>query len=246
MSIIMGIGKRGCGYKQDGGLYACVGLSEHGTPIEEFVVDPPRLWQGGAFRAPEISTRSNGINDMVMYVGESHYATIPDYIEEVIRMGVSKRIPEDFPVEALTPGRSRIILVHAKARPNFLFECLGTSPHCKQPDTPHPCTFNLWPLAGLDAIERGSGKQEDSGKITVTIPSCSYTVTPPAVLPEVKVSDSSLYDAGVFLALPLSHFEVCSIKANPDKQVARVRSANWHVRVVDEEGNEKTKETPDA
>lgn len=129
--ITMGQGERGCSLKVDGGLYCCVGLGEGGSPIENFVIDEARPWEGGHFQGgilverkdasgePIIDFAGRRVKDLVMWIGEENYLAAADYIEEVRRMGLSKRLPSNFPVDQLNPGMSRIILIHPNAIPQF-------------------------------------------------------------------------------------------------------------------------------
>lgn len=112
--------RRGCGDRREpGGLYAECGLSDHGSPLDSFLLDPvvvlpkvfdlpnkPRLWEDERF----------GIYHLLLWIGEQYYPYVPDYIEEVRRFGASRRIPTTLDLSLLTPGRSRMILVHPKAR----------------------------------------------------------------------------------------------------------------------------------
>lgn len=180
--IMMGVGARGCGKKKDGGLYACVGMSEYGKGIDEFIIDPAHPWVNGPFRGPQFAEREladgTKVKDILMWVGAEHYPTVPDYIEEARNMGVSKRIPAGFPVDQLTPGKSRIVLIHPRAIPEYS-HISGIDKRCKhfikvakemaqlEESTgkevtdadvmeaymrhAHECTFDLWGLAPLHA-----------------------------------------------------------------------------------------------
>ena len=114
------IARRGCGDKRTpGGMYAECGLGEHGSPLESFLVDPvvplpsglnlvnkPQLWED----------RRTGLVHLMLWIGEQYYPHMADYIEEVRRFGASRRIPVTLDLSRLTPGRSRMILAHPRAR----------------------------------------------------------------------------------------------------------------------------------
>ncbi len=110
---------RGCGNRKAGGVYIESKLCAEGAPFYTAIVDPPVI-------VPEelISRISavgmtmwerNGVNHLVDVVGECHYPNPADFVEESRRMGLSRRISNKFPLDKLTPGQSRIILVHNKA-----------------------------------------------------------------------------------------------------------------------------------
>jgi len=52
--------------------------------------------------------------DLIMWVGSDNY-TVSSFIEEVKRMGVSKRIPKNSIPEGIVPGVSRLFIKHRNA-----------------------------------------------------------------------------------------------------------------------------------
>jgi len=56
--------------------------------------------------------------DFLMGVGKTYYPTEVHFLEEAIRMGISKRLPRNLP-RGLVPGKSRIFLVHWATRRIF-------------------------------------------------------------------------------------------------------------------------------
>ena len=52
----------------------------------------------------------NGITHLVLGVGKTYYPFPSDFLEEARRMGVSKKVPRNFPFDELTPGKSRMLL----------------------------------------------------------------------------------------------------------------------------------------
>ena len=149
---------RGCGKRVENGLYICTGTSLFGMPIECFIVDPPIPWDGPkVLRSPMIVRDHNGIAHVVMTVGAMYYPSPVDFIEEAAKYGVSKRVPLKFDMRVLTPGVSRLVLVHPRAIPLFDFEAKFMCPkkfcpHARDnahADGDKSCIGALWPLAAL-------------------------------------------------------------------------------------------------
>jgi len=99
--------------KKPGGVYICTKLSTHGAPLEEFIIDPPRPYEGEKFRVPVILEK-DGLQHLLFWVGKAFYPFPSDFIEEVRRFGASKRVPVDFPIEKLSAG-SLMFFVHPRA-----------------------------------------------------------------------------------------------------------------------------------
>lgn len=113
---------RGCGDRKEGGIYAECGLSSHGRPLEDFLVDSPLpLPDGLDMRAlankPQVwMDPRTGAHHLIIWIGAEHYPYVADYVEEVRRYGASRRISSAVDLSKLTPGESRMILVHPLAR----------------------------------------------------------------------------------------------------------------------------------
>ncbi len=107
--------ERGCGKRKKGGIYAECGLSPVGRPLEDFLIDPPILPN---FDVPTLGMKPiqdpHGVVHLVDWVGEEHYPNVWDFIEEVRRMGLSRRVSSSAPLDKLT-RQSRILLVHKTA-----------------------------------------------------------------------------------------------------------------------------------
>jgi len=156
---------RGCGARVEGGLYLTAASSPFGCSVECFLYDPPIPWKGPkVLRAPLLHRDKRGIYHVVMSVGKKFYPSPVDFIEEVRRLGLSKRVPADFDFTKLTPGLSKIILVHPRAIPLFEFKAeydcprkrcwcgLGRIPasmaHPHRDGDPR-CIGALWPLRAI-------------------------------------------------------------------------------------------------
>lgn len=119
-------GLRGCGDSRiAGGIYAETSHGPGGLPIEAFLMDPPIIPREGM----EIAQR--GVNllrqdvadgkggtrvvwHLMDWVGEQHYPNVADFVEEVRRLGLSRRIQSTFAFDLLSP-ESRILLIHPRA-----------------------------------------------------------------------------------------------------------------------------------
>jgi len=114
---------RGCGTRVKGGVYLTTGLSYDGQPIEHFLVDAPiplddqrRQEMGLTPRGVRLVEHADPERPPHVYdwVGSEHYPNVADFIEEVKRYGMSRRVPTNFDFRKLRP-RSRQVLVHARA-----------------------------------------------------------------------------------------------------------------------------------
>jgi hypothetical protein len=52
---------------------------------------------------------------LLIGIGREHYEHVADYTEEARLLGISRRLPGTFDVRQLTPGLSRMVLVHPRA-----------------------------------------------------------------------------------------------------------------------------------
>ena len=106
--------KRGCGYRQRGGIYAECRVAEDGRPIEYYLLDPAHPIGGICKVGVSLVRGKKGdVAHILDWVGKTHYPYPVDFIEEARAMGVSRRIPKNFDFAALDE-RSRLILVHEK------------------------------------------------------------------------------------------------------------------------------------
>jgi hypothetical protein len=188
-------GSRGCGSRKQGGVYLCTGLSEDGSPVEDFLIDPVRPFLGEPFRAPislEDPTQP-GLFHAVIWVGAEFYPSLVDFVEEVKAKGASRRIPSGFDFSKLTPGASRMIFVHPKA---FTKTCHLPTDGCPKHKPMHgltePCIGAHW-----DYVEALGG---DVSRFTATLGDLQYAV--PA-----QVETAPPLAPGFFMALPITHVE---------------------------------------
>ena len=154
--------ERGCGEREQGGIYAECGLSPYGTPLNYFLIDPPRPLPEGLdiINKPQLwEDPATGITHLLIWVGAEHYEWCPDYVEETRRFGASRRINPNLELARLT-RESRMILVHPRAI-NTLWEEQNPPQECQKHLPRHdaislaelaadpaqkagPCLFKLW------------------------------------------------------------------------------------------------------
>ena len=189
--------ERGCGTRKPGGLYMCCGMSPYGQPVEHFLIDPAIPHDVAPFRTPLIFEKK-GLNHVLVYIGEEFYPNVPKFVDETRRMGISRRIPANFPIDKLQQG-SCMMMVHRKALltdikryVETMGECTARSidwwcpkgelHHRNPPDLPAPveqCLGMLWPLANelLDCV----------------------------------TGDRIYYSTGIFAAFPVTHFNYIKV-----------------------------------
>lgn len=230
-------GERACGERDDGGLYACCPVGTIGQPLEHFVLDPARPFDGEPFRAPMFAERADGYYDLVIWVGEGPYPFAPDVLEEGRTRGFSRRVPAEGGFDLLTPGQSRMILVHPKAIATPTPE-LPESVWCKRKGEDHACTFHLWPLSALGSkkghlpLVKTPPAADAPGLVEIRTPSAVYTVPYYKELEGREIQ----YQPGAVVALPLSHFEYVNKQSNevPAKVAEKVFLAGYQILVCKE------------
>ena len=115
--------ERGCGFRTLGGIYACTDLVRNGEPIESFLIDPPLAIDTAALGMTRVGVRMierDGVWHILDWIGDSHYPNVADFVEEVKRQGLSRRLGKNLSADGrngfeLLSARSTIILLHARA-----------------------------------------------------------------------------------------------------------------------------------
>lgn len=197
---------RGCGRRIAGGIYVECGMSAGGKPVEFFLMDPPTPLPQGLTIAPQgVSwVQRDDVWHLVDWVGSTHYPNVADFLEEVRRFGLSRRIPKGEPFERITM-ESRILLVHARAivepveeyrpRDGAPFSC---PKHIREHETTSTRCAGLW----WEDIEGGEVVDEEVGICLRRMPSFTYGG---------KARREGLrpgYAAGFFASFPLSRLVV--------------------------------------
>ena len=86
---------RGCGRRKAGGIYLSLGTRAGGTPIWEFLLDPPVPYEGEKFRglltAPDEVREAWSRDDVLLLdmVSAEDYPSAPSLIEEIRRFGLA-------------------------------------------------------------------------------------------------------------------------------------------------------------
>jgi hypothetical protein len=109
--------QRGCGYREPGGAYLAVPLVADGVPVEHFLIDPPAVVDGDALGLSAVGVtlvERDGVTHIMDIVGREHYPTVADFIEEVRRLGVSRRVSSTLEFSRVT-SESRLLLLHPHA-----------------------------------------------------------------------------------------------------------------------------------
>lgn len=108
--------RRGCGTRQAGAIYMEVGIGSVGRPLNDFLVDSPmRVDQLPNVKPVGVTfIERDGATHVIDWIGSVHYPNVADFIEEVRRFGLSRRIASRAEFSQLQPG-SRILCVHALA-----------------------------------------------------------------------------------------------------------------------------------
>lgn len=106
---------RGCGTRKKGGIYFETGLSPNGQPLEYFIIDPPILVEDWNLSPVGVQLiERNGVTHIIDWVGSEHYPNVADFLEEVRRFGLSRRLSSSLDFSRISE-RTRILLVHARA-----------------------------------------------------------------------------------------------------------------------------------
>lgn len=181
--------ERGCGEREPGGVYCESGLSSHGRPLEDFLIDPPlpipdgldlinkpQLWQRlSPYGEPMLDAQGQPVFDLLIWVGSEHYPYCPDFLEEVKRYGASRRLNPNLDL-ALLSAASRMILAHPKVintawqeqRPPQVCEkhILGHALADPDPDADPDTALDVEDIAWDEADEadaRGKEAEDDPG-----------------------------------------------------------------------------------
>lgn len=241
--------RRGCGDRSQNSLYLCVPMSLHGMPLEYFMVDPVIPIDQKLLRSPMMIRDGNDIVHIALGIGKTSYPFVPDFCEEVRRMGVSKRVPNHFDPSALTPFKSKFILIHPRGIPHFKYKLLK-KPVCPKAESfkkkalteevtiniqkkEHQCIKDLWSLSSLQKVKEKhelSELADSPEELLVTTPSAKYRVMKTA-----RAKQPYKYSTGIILAFPSYHFEYVNkgLKV-PQKLKQRILKCGFKLEVHEE------------
>ncbi len=219
---------RGCGTRQEGGVYLECGTHPGwGRPLEFFLADPPVPMTCATKVGVELVERT-GVVHVLDWAGEQHYPTVTDFLEEGRALGFSRRISNTLDLSRLT-AESRILIVHARGlvvnhealrpfmpkRYNVAHDDQGRRKpahkhHCGhlertasfehyQPDPhKHGCTRDLWAVLSATRVEDGAPP-----RYLREFASISYEVLPLA--PDAPAPD---FVSALVASLPITNVSV--------------------------------------
>lgn len=232
--------ERGCGRRMKRGIYAELGLSPFGRPVEDFLMDPPVSVEGLDIAAQGVTwIERDGVWHLIDWVGSNHYPNIADFVEEIRNFGLSRRLPSniDFGRLGIT---SRLIAVHARAiieneavrrgyRASYdaPYVCLrGIEDH--QKGVPETCASMWWEdVEGVKEVDIVTSDGEVKGLVR-TMPSFSYT--PKKARPEVQ---GRIYRPAIFGSFPIGRLVVVNDPDAPEETGRVMLKASASVFDVD-------------
>lgn len=237
---------RGCGDARiSGAVYAECGISLGGTStLRDFICDPP-FPIDAALRA---MISPNGVTlfqqpgtdiwHIIDWIGESFYPNVWDFLGEVARFGLSRRLSSLLEYDKISP-ESRLLAIHRKA----IIRNDNDYPdwNCPRDLISHeknlgvyPCCAGVWaqdivdgePVATntpIKTVTLVDGKTAEIGEprlIRRVRPAFTYYAhsQPPYAEPE--------YDAGFIASFPLSRLAIVNGGENPDRVSQSVSRAN--------------------
>lgn len=119
---------RGCGTREEDGVYIEVASGPGGQPLEHFLADPPEPFETDVKIGVQLVEREQEVPVMFSHprryetkkvvhvldwIGSSHYPFAADFVEEGRSFGFSRRVNRDLDFGRLSIW-SRLIVVHAR------------------------------------------------------------------------------------------------------------------------------------
>lgn len=220
--------------------------------IAQFIVDPVIPFkQDGSPRAPRLIEDRIGVHHVVISIGLQYYPTIPDFIQEAMALGVSRRVPMGWDFTGLTPGKSRLLLSHPRAIPNFDFDadfaCLrkgvrGVDKKKVHEDGDPKCIGALWPLSGFHVDAHHEATLSTGDEVSIHTPSVDYEVPKPRKPVSVGLGPLDLppemlgkgaWSRGIFLSFDQFGLEWVSKDLKvPRRVAARAKKAGFVLEAV--------------
>jgi hypothetical protein len=209
--------ERGCGEREQGGVYCECGLSPYGSPLEHFLIDPPQPLPEGLdiINKPQLwEDPATGITHLLIWIGSEHYEWCSDYIEETRRFGASRRINPNLDLSRLT-HESRMILAHPRAI-NTLWQEQTPPQECQKHILLHdiaslhllgvhpsqqegPCLYKVWELIPKDAATEALELEGERPFCLRKVGSTIYQYRPTG-------ESAEGLEPGLFAALPITGF----------------------------------------
>lgn len=214
---------RGCGKRQQAGAYLEVPTGPNGKPVEHFLCDPPYpidkretgISPIGVTLFPDkdkLVAPGVKLHHVLDWVGSDGYPNVADFVEEVRRFGVSRRIARTADFSGLGHG-SKLYLAHSRAVIENYAEhygkiieprsgiCPKALPEHNGPDFPDECCAGLW----WNDVEGGEWVVAEGRKMYRRfVGDTSYWGLPPAI-PSYRL-------LGLFAIFPLAKIAVIRAK----------------------------------
>ena len=226
--------ERGCGEREQGGVYVECGLSPYGSPLEHFLIDPPRPLPEGLdiINKPQLwEDPATGITHLLIWIGGEHYQFTPDYVEETKRFGASRRLNPNLELSRLT-RESHMILAHPRAM-NTLWEEHVLPQVCQKHIPRHdaaslfilnsdsaqkagPCLFKLWELVPHEAATEVLELEGESPICLRSVGSTIYQYRPTG-------ESAEGLQPGLFAALPITGFALIQYEDGTVNESAKAK-----------------------
>jgi hypothetical protein len=225
---------RGCGRRLAGAIYAELGVAPTGRPVEDFLIDPPVKIDLDVAVQGVTWIERDGVWHMADWVGSKYYPNIADFVEEVRRFGLSRRIPSSSDFSRITP-ESRLLMVHSRA----IIHNVGD--YRRSEFGPYACPQNIddhirvkvqETCAGMwwEDIEGGE-PDEETGAMIREMPAFTYAAT------ARKEGIEPDYEPGFFASFPVGRLAIVNDKERQDyiqSLVKKTDSAKVSVQIVEE------------
>lgn len=230
---------RGCGDRVAGGIYLEIPIAadgEAGLPLHKFLIDPP-IWIdpeeiGLSAMGVSIIADEHGVHHVFDIVGAAHYPNLSDFIEEAMRLGISRRISSliDF---SLITKESRLILAHPRAimvnHPAFrkYLRSINVQPICpcgREEHTDHKfpemCLGLSWEMIdGLMTVG-------DNGSYARHMPAFDYLGANHLQPWQESSGERAEFSTGFFASLPIAKIAVIRDRENPDVTMKKMARAS--------------------
>lgn len=198
--------QRGCGQREQGAVYLETGLDPDGAEVWEFLVDPPHPFSIDAKLGQEL-IEVDGTAHVFDWIGQKHYPWPCDFVEEIRRHGLSRRVSRNFDFDRLTRG-SRVFCIHGRAlyeghpiqEPKDFEAETRCGLHAQEGDESHlkdrrlPCTRKWWWAATPDV----------EGSTTRSVGDVTYEYVEGVKMPDPEPA--------IFAAFPISNLTVIRAK----------------------------------
>lgn len=231
--------ERGCGTRQQGGVYFEFGIGPNGRQLEDFLVDPPFVLTS-EMAVPDRGVKlieHAGVWHILDRVGVTNYPNVLDFVEEARRFGVSRKLSPSLDFSKLTED-SRLLLVHERAHIDNYGRYVTEHWHmeCPKDVDGHPhlaamCIAAWWkdllPSTADREVGAPSPRPGDGKLVWRKMPSFEYV----AYTQHARIEP--IYRPAIFASLPCSRLVV--VKGN-DHEAAfeRARAASVPVAEVDQ------------